>query len=98
MTGLQTGIVIEGRYGPILNQVVNEMVRRDFSLKTIENYVQQIEDFLNTMGKESVAHSDIKTYMNSIKSHSSLQALHFFFREILTNQTKDGNRFSDKLS
>ena len=88
MTGLQAGITIEGRYGPILSQVVSEMVRRDFTLKTIENYVIQIEDFLNTMGKESIEHSDIKTYMNSIKSYSSLQALHFFFREILSNQNK----------
>ena len=83
MTGLQSGITIEGRYGPILNQVVNEMVRRDFTLKTIENYVHQIEDFLNMMGKEAVQHSDIKSYMNSVKSYSSLQALHFFFKEVI---------------
>ncbi len=79
----QPTVCIETQHADLLNRVVSEMVDKNYPLKSIDSYVFQIENFLNIMTSSNMETTDIKSYLNNIKSDTSLQALHFFFREIL---------------
>ena len=92
MVGLNSGICIESQYSDLLNKVVSVMVNRDFTLKTIDNYVTQIEGFLEKMGADEMDYVDMRSYLNAIKSDSSFQAIHFFFKEVLGPQKQDPNK------
>lgn len=81
----QPAVCIENQHGELLNMVVSEMVNQDYTLKSIDNYVSQIESFLNTMSS-SIDQRDLKYYLKEVESNSTLQALHFFFKEVLTKQ------------
>ncbi len=70
-------------HSDLLNMMVSEMVNQNYTLKSIDTYVSQIETFLNTLsGMET---TDIKSYLSRIKSDSTIDAIHFFFRDILAN-------------
>lgn len=92
----KTGIYIESPYGELLNKVVTEMIDRDFTLQAIEKYVSQIEGFLNFMAGPDFRDADIRAYLKTVQSDSSLQALHFFFKSVLAS-IKQGSDLSDGL-
>ena len=76
-------IFIDSPYSNLLNKVVAEMISRDYTLKAIDNYVFQIEQFLNFVSSTEIEGADFRSYIQSIKGDTSLQALHFFFKEVL---------------
>lgn len=89
MFPIKTGIQIESPYSDLLNKVVTEMINRDFTLQAIEKYVSQIEKFLKFMAESDFKDIDVRAYLKSINSDSSLQALHFFFREVLASTRQE---------
>jgi len=82
-------INIDGPYGNLLNKMVSEMASREYNLKTIESYVLQMENFLSTISSPNIDISDLKIYLNRTLSSSTLEALHFFFREVLPSTTQE---------
>jgi len=81
----QPTVCIENQHSDILNMVVTEMVDQNYPLKAIDSYVSQIESFLNTMSS-SIDSRDLKYYLKEIDTTTTVQALHFFFKEVLTKQ------------
>lgn len=81
------GICIESQYSDLLNRLVSTMINRDFTLQKIDAYVSQIENFLNTVSSPDIQDLDIKSYLST--TTTSVQAIHFFFKEVLASKKQD---------
>ncbi len=77
--------VIEGPYGTVLSKMMYEMVRKDYPLNEIESYITNIEKFLTLIASPNMDISDVKMYLTRTISSTSVEALHFFFREVLAS-------------
>ena len=80
---------IDGPYGNLLNKMVSEMASKEYSLKTIEAYVLNMEKFLSTISSPNIDLSDLRIYLNRTLSGSTIEALHFFFREVIAPTTQE---------
>ena len=74
-------IFIDSPYSNLLNKVVAEMISRDYTLKAIDNYVFQIEQFLNFVSSTEIEGADFRSYIQSIKGDNTSKPYTFSLRK-----------------
>jgi len=74
-------IFIDSPYSNLLNKVVAEMISRDYTLKAIDNYVFQIEQFLNFVSSTEIEGADFRSYIQSIKGDTPSKPYTFSLRK-----------------